>query len=187
MSLSDIVDNILTDKNTAHSYLDLYETLLSPKKLTAKNILEVGVSCGGSIKLWKDYFKNSIIYGLDIISIDNVISELKNDDRIVLHMSTDAYNVDVFTDIFLNKGIKCDFILDDGPHTLDSMKQFIILYSQIMTDDGILIIEDVPFIEWIDILKNEVPTHLKKYVKIYDLRHIKNRYDDIVFTINKSC
>jgi len=34
-------------------------------------------------------------------------------------------------------------MLDDGPHTLESMKQFIKLYSQIMTDDGILIIEDV--------------------------------------------
>ncbi len=29
-------------------------------------------------------------------------------------------------------------MLDDGPHSLDSMIQFIKLYSQIMTDDGIL-------------------------------------------------
>jgi hypothetical protein len=48
-------------------------------------------------------------------------------------------------------------MLDDGHHTLDSMKQFIKLYSQIMTDDGILIIEDIQSWDWIDILKNEVP------------------------------
>lgn len=55
-----------------------------------------------------------------------------------------------------------------------------------MTDDGILIIEDVQYWEWINILMNAVPEHLKKFVKVYDLRPIKGRYDDIVFTIDKS-
>ena len=87
---------------------------------------------------------------------------------------------------FLDKNVKCDFMLDDGPHTLESMKQFIKLYSQIMTDDGILIIEDVQKWEWIDILKNEVPEHLKPFIKVYDLRPLKNKYDDIVFTIDKT-
>ena len=77
-------------------------------------------------------------------------------------------------------------LLDDVPHTLESMKQFIRLYSQIMTPDGILIIEDVQSWDWIDILKNEVPEYLKEYVEVYDLRLNKNRYDDIVFVINKN-
>ena len=77
-------------------------------------------------------------------------------------------------------------MLDDGPHTLESMKQFIKLYSQLLTDDGILIVEDVQDWGWIDILRNEVPESLKQYVKVYDLRKNKNRYDDIVFTIDKS-
>ena len=76
-------------------------------------------------------------------------------------------------------------MLDDGPHTLESMIQFIKLYSQIMTDDGILIIEDVQSIDWLDTLKTAVPEHLQPFIKTYDLRHIKGRYDDIVFTIDK--
>lgn len=55
-----------------------------------------------------------------------------------------------------------------------------------MTDDGILIIEDVQSWDWIDTLKNEVPENLKQFIKVYDLRQNKNRYDDIVFTIDKS-
>jgi hypothetical protein len=55
-----------------------------------------------------------------------------------------------------------------------------------MTEDGILIIEDVQDWSWIQLLIDVVPDHLKKYVKTYDLRSIKNRYDDIVFTIDKS-
>jgi len=186
MSLISIVDNSRTDKNTTHSYLELYQSLLFNKKETAKNVLEVGIYDGGSIKLWHDYFVNATVYGLDIMNINNVYSELQNNDRIVLHTSTDAYNEETFKNNFLNKNIKCDFMLDDGPHTLESMIQFIKLYSQIMTDNGILIIEDVQAWDWIDILKNEVPAHLKPFIKVYDLRETKNRYDDIVFTINKN-
>ena len=186
MSLEEIVDNSRTDKNTVHSYLPLYQKLLISKKETAKNVLEVGIYMGGSIKLWSDFFTNANVYGLDIININNVWKDIKNKENIILYTSTDAYNNDFFITNFLNKNIKCDFMLDDGPHTLESMKQFIKLYSQIMMDDGILIIEDVQSWEWIDILKNEVPENLKQFVKIYDLRKNKNRYDDIVFTIDKS-
>lgn len=76
--------------------------------------------------------------------------------------------------------------MDDGPHTLESMKIFINLYSQLLTDNGILILEDVQSWDWIEILKNEVSDDLKQFIKVYDLRSIKNRYDDIVFVIDKN-
>jgi len=186
MSLQNIVDNSRTDKNTVHSYLDLYQNLLITKKETAKNVLEIGIYHGGSIKLWSDFFTNATVYGLDIMHINNVWEGIKNKENIILHTSSDAYNETFFIDNFLNKNIKCDFMLDDGPHSLESMKQFIRLYSQIITDDGILIIEDVQSIDWINVLKDEVPSHLKQFIRIYDLRPNKNRYDDIIFTIDKS-
>jgi hypothetical protein len=192
MSLINLVDSkYYTDKNTTHSYLELYEKLLTSKKETATHVLEVGIGDfgqknGGSIKLWKDYFTNATIYGLDVLPKERVFDELLNNDRVILYTNTDAYNVDFFTNTFLNKNMQFDFMLDDGPHTLESMKQFIRLYSKVMTNDGILIIEDIQSIDWINILYNEVPENLKPFVKVYDLRYIKNRYDDIVFTIDKT-
>ena len=191
MSLAELVDNTKTDKNTGHSYLNLYQRLLEKKKESAKNILEVGIGDffeknGGSIKLWRDFFTNATIYGLDILPISKVMDELLNDERVILYTSIDAYNEDFFKTHFLNKNIKCDFMLDDGPHSLESMIQFIKLYSQIMTDDGILMIEDVQSMDWIQTLVNAVPADMKQYIKCYDLRPIKNRWDDIVFTIDKS-
>lgn len=170
--------------------MGLYESLLSDKKETAKHVLEVGIGDfgyknGGSIKLWRDYFTNATIYGLDILPIDRVIDELIHDPRVVLYTSTDAYNEQFFQNNIRDKNIQFDFMLDDGPHTLDSMKKFIQLYSQVMTDDGILIIEDVQDWAWLDILRAEVPEHLKQFVHVYDLRANKGRYDDIVFTIDK--
>ena len=191
MSLENIVDNMKTDKNTTHSYLPLYQELLKSKKDTATNVLEIGIGDfgeknGGSVKLWRDYFTNATIYGLDILPKERVYDELFNDNRVKLYTSIDAYNVDFFTNNFLNKNIKFDFMLDDGPHTLESMLQFIRLYSQVMKDDGILIIEDVQSIDWIFLLRSEVPEHLKQFIRVFDLRHIKNRYDDIVFTIDRT-
>ena len=185
MSLEQLVDNLRTDKNTSHSYLPLYQTLLEGKKETAKNVLEVGIYHGGSIKLWSDFFLNATVYGLDIMNNSLVWEGIQNNDKIKLYTSYDAYDEITFKLNFLCKGIKFDFMLDDGPHSLDSMKKFIKLYSQIMSDDGILIIEDVQSFDWIEILKNEVPEHLQKYIKVYDLRSNKNQYDDIVFTIDK--
>jgi len=197
MSLQKIVDNlyadksIYTDKNTIHSYLELYQELLINKKNTAKFVLEIGIGDfgeknGGSIKMWREFFTNATIIALDILPIERVIDDLINDDRVILYTETDAYNAQFFIENFLSKNIRCDFMLDDGPHTLESMIQFIKLYSNIMTEDGILIIEDIQSMEWTEILKNAVPEHLTQFVNVYDLRSNKGRYDDIVFTIDKS-
>lgn len=185
MSLIELVDNTRTDKNTVHSYLELYETLLHTKKVTAKNILEIGIWAGGSIKLWYDYFVNAEIYALDCLHIDKIWAGIKKD-RINLYTSINAYDETFFNDNLLNKNIKFDMILDDGPHTLDSMKRYIIMYSQLLADDGILILEDIQNIEWIDQLINVVPENLKQFIDVYDLRENKGRYDDIVLVINKN-
>ena len=193
--LSELIDNSRTDKNRDHSYIDLYQRLLIGKKETALNILEIGIGDnyphygffnGGSIKLWHDFFTNANVYALDIKPPDEVWDRIKNNDRIILYLGTDSYNEDFFREKFLVKDIKFDFMLDDGPHTLESMKQFIKMYSQVMTDDGILIVEDVQSLGWLEELKKATPEHLKEYIETYDLRHIKGRYDDIVFVINKS-
>lgn len=188
-TLEDLVDNRLTDKNTTHAYLGLYQQLLVGRKESAKNVLEVGIGDlypknGGSIKLWRDFFENATVYGLDILGPDRVMDQIKNDERIVLFMNVNAYDK-VFVDTeFVSKGIRFDFMLDDGPHTLESMSAFIELYSPLLTDDGILIIEDIPDTERFDQLSEVVPKELKQFIRTYDLRHIKNTQNDLVFTID---
>jgi len=190
MSLSKIVDNSRTDKNTIHSYLGLYENLLVDKKLTAKNVLEIGIgdgaqgiTNGGSIKMWHDYFTNATVYALDIQPINKIWDGIKNNERIILHTSVDAYTKKFVQTEFIDKNINFDLILDDGPHTLKSMKLCIQLYTPLLADNGILIIEDIQNPKWINELYAVVPVRLKKFVSAYDLRSSKNRYDDIVFTI----
>jgi len=186
-----IINNSRTDKNTTHSYLPTYQKIFANKKETAKHILEIGIGDnkteggnGGSIKLWHDYFQNATIHALDIIPLHDIWDEIKNNNRISIYHSSDAYEEKFFNDNFLNKDIKFDIMIDDGPHTLESMLTFIKLYSNVLANDGILVIEDIQSIDWIPILTNQVPDNLKKFIQVYDLRSIKGRWDDLMFVIN---
>jgi hypothetical protein len=186
MSLIELVDNSRTDKNTVHAYLDLYQKLVEDKKDTAKNILEIGIGGGGSIQLWNDFFLKANIYSIDITNMNWVFEKLLPLDRVTLYTGLDAYDEKIFNSYFYKKNIKFDMILDDGAHTLETMIKFVELYSKILTDDGILIIEDIPDMNWTEILKQYTPEYLKKYIMVYDLRNKKKRFDDIVFVIDKT-
>jgi cephalosporin hydroxylase len=184
MSLFDLIDNTRTDKNTVHTYIDIYENLFQSKKETAKNVLEVGILMGGSIKLWDDYFTNAQVYGLDIMPFDQVWNEIKNKESITLYTSTDAYKKEFVESTLASK--KFDILIDDGPHTFESIKAFLHLYSPLLAEDGILIIEDIQVPHWIDLLKESTPEHLKPFINVFDLRSKKGRYDDILFVIDRS-
>jgi hypothetical protein len=186
--LTDLVDNRYTDKNTTHSYLPLYDELLKSRKETARAVLEVGVCWGGggSIALWHRYFTNAVVHGLDILSDYPELLQNRGDwPRVQLQLGVNAYTVDVASKVAAISG-KLDMALDDGPHTLESMLSFIALYLPLIADDGILIIEDVQDYAWFESLKAAVPADMQSAIQTYDRREIKQRYDDLVFVVDKS-
>jgi hypothetical protein len=66
------------------------------------------------------------------------------------------------------------------------MIDFIHLYLPLMKRDGILVIEDVQDIAWIDTLRAATPLAYQQYIQVYDRREVKGRYDDIMFVIDAS-
>jgi cephalosporin hydroxylase len=190
MTLRAYCNDSLTDKDTVHSYVDVYEALFSSKRDSATHVLEIGIGPyppnGGSILMWAQYFKNAEIHAADIISMDQVNSDLVHHPRIHLHCSTNAYHERFVENRFLNKEVRFDILVDDGPHTLESMVSFLTLYSPLLKSDGILVIEDVQEISWMEILRAATPAPLKPYVHVVDLRSMKGRYDDMMFVIDLS-
>jgi len=182
-------NNKYTDKQKKHNYLPLYEKILSPIRESATSVLEVGIGNwpgkqGGSLLLWRKYFTNAEIYGLDILPITRVLDELIADDKVILYNNINAYDENFVKETFKNK--KFDFLIDDGPHSLQSQIDFIKLYTPLLKDNGVLIIEDIQKIHYLDALKNATPENLKQYIKTYDSR-TKRVGDNIVFTIDKIC
>jgi predicted O-methyltransferase YrrM len=192
-TLASLADNKRTDKNTTHCYLDLYQELFGSKKETAKHVLEVGVQQGGSFKLWYDYFTNATIHGYDLLTLDymnqhynftnEVLAKMPDQSRVHLVTGVDAYLPDNIIK-YVDPNIRYDVMVDDGPHTLESMVKFIILYLPLLAPGGVLVIEDIPRLEWTDVLMTYVHPHLRANVKVYDLRPIKQRFDDIIMVVH---
>jgi hypothetical protein len=182
--LKSLVDNVRTDKNTVHYYLDTYEQLFKPMRETAKNVLEIGVRDGGSMKLWHDYFPNATIYGID--NMENMYSGVWPEiikPRIKLLMPFNAYDTNLIH-TFKSSGTQFDMLLDDGPHTLESMLFFAEHYTPLLTQTGVLIIEDVQEFDWIPKIVAAFPERFRPFVQVVDLRPVHGRYDDLLVILD---
>jgi hypothetical protein len=153
MKLREIAGNYNTDKFTRHCYLDIYAPLFDPIQDTVKNVLEIGVYYGDSISLWRDYFFNANVYGIDIN--DPPYEPMSR----TFFLKGDAYNLEFIQRQGLNNK-RFDIMIDDGPHTLTSMQFFASNYSQLLTSGGILVIEDIQYPEWIPSIISSFPSAL---------------------------
>jgi len=172
-----------TDKGSSHTYTGMYEEILSQYKNKDCTLLEIGVQSGGSALLWSKYLPNAKLSFSDIDQLNQMVIDMIGD-KCIFHLG-DAYSDYGFNAIKSARPDGFDVIIDDGPHTLQSMIECIRRYLPIVKKEGYLIIEDVQDIHWCDILQNEVPLEYRKNIEIVDTRNFKNRYDDIVFIIKK--
>jgi len=183
-SLTDFCNTNLynTDKfysgHLRHSYIEnFYSKIFESKKESAKNILEIGIYEGGSIQLWRDYFTNSTIFGIDCA----IQPTAPIGDRTYL-IYGDAYSdsiVNSFTDNYF------DIIIDDGPHTVESQCLFFEKYFSKLKSGGYLICEDINGMDSLLKITNHIPNEYKSKIEIIDLRRIDNRFDSLILFVEK--
>ena len=164
------------DKNSVHSYLPVYEEILAPYRKTAKNILEIGLMSGESLRMWDEYFKGEV-FGIDCsIKPINGKADLTKaiDDGLYISIG-DATNPEDIERYY--KGLKFDVIIEDANH--DVMQQFNIFNAlkPYMAEGGIYIIEDAQSFREAESLSTTLGG------EIIDLRNKKNRYDDLLIII----
>ena len=125
-----------TDKEAKHKYCSaFYDNAFCDLKDKKLNILEIGIQNGSSLVLWNEYFKNSIIYGIDNT---NFIKDRLDAYPRIKTIIQDAYKKELTSNLPL-----FDIIIDDGPHTLESQIKFINNYFKKLNKNGKLFIEDV--------------------------------------------
>lgn len=194
MQILELEPFLNTDKNTVfyknypekwpwlqyHSYIiNCYEKeFYKFKSLKNVRLLEIGIDIGGSIALWSKYFNDGLIVGLDITS-ERIDENYKQSNfNNVVHIITDAYGENIVKIL-----PKFDIIIDDGPHTLESQIKCIQNYLPLVNDNGLMIIEDIPEMSWIDILKSYIPDNVSS--DVVDLRVEDNQYDSLILIIKK--
>jgi hypothetical protein len=138
-------------QNPYHSYTDIYDFFLNGIKNTALNVLECGIGTnnvdvessmgpdgipGASLRMWKDYFPNAQIVGIDI---DPRIMFSEERIKTFVVDQTNPESIKKFKSA-LNK--KFDFILDDGLHTYSAQITLFENMIDRLNDGGLYIIED---------------------------------------------
>jgi hypothetical protein len=144
-TLGELADKYGTDKGTktgtAHDYTQVYDLFMSPMRNTAKKICEIGIcgvlDNGGSLKMWRDYFPNAQICGVDILERKRF-----DGDRITTFVADQA-NREQMANVLATIGGDFDLILEDGGHTQQQQQvSFGVLFPHVRVG-GYYVIEDV--------------------------------------------
>jgi hypothetical protein len=146
-TLSEISKQYPTDKDFTHNYYNMvYEKYFSPIRETTKLICEIGIGGldgnlgwlpGNDLKVFRDYFLNANILGLDIVRHEN-ITDL---DRITLDW-IDQSKRDIVID-YAAKLQDYDIILDDGSHNVYDQQITLAHFFKSLKSGGMYILEDL--------------------------------------------
>ena len=182
---------ILNTKHICHSYIkDYYDLVFSNNTNKKIRILELGVREGFSLQIWENWFIDSEIYGIDINGTHSEYVGINNNNISVTII--DGYSqsaLDLYEDNFF------DYIIDDGPYTIDSQQYSIIHWYKKLKPGGKLIIEDIGCVDDVpnppkssdyalEQLINIIPKNIT--YRVFDLRDKKpGQYDSIILEINK--
>jgi hypothetical protein len=124
-------------------YFEIYEKYFSKYKGQPVNILEIGISHGGSLQLWKKYFGDQVnVYAIDINPQCKDLAEEKI--KIFIGSQSDKQ----FLSEVARELPEMDIILDDGGHTmLQQITSFEMLYLKVK-EGGLYIVEDTHTSYW---------------------------------------
>lgn len=131
--------NHLQAGDTCHNYTPAYHELFKDRREQVRYVLEIGIGHGCSLRMWKDYFPQA-----QIVGIDTNTACLFIEDRIHCFMA-DQYNGDDLMIVIKNllNHPKFDLIIDDGSHEPAHQIFSAQMLLPYLAHDGIYVIEDV--------------------------------------------
>ncbi len=132
-----------TDKvEHRHNFLNKYEFFLHPFKEKDITLVELGIYKGGSVNMWRKYFKYAHIYGVDID--ENCTQYVDDGIRAII---TDLSKPEIFDEI---EALKPDIVIDDASHIWSHQISALIALFPVLPHGGVYILEDIhtSFASW---------------------------------------
>jgi len=170
-----------SDKGTMHSYIEYYEKWFEPRRHDPVLLMEIGVMTGGSLLLWRKYFDQVLLTGIDLRAGFNQELPFQKD-----IMCMWRWNVDSTDPVKVPELGKYDFVIDDGAHDFQSQINTFKNYWQFVAPGGTYFIEDIED----DVSLQSISIFLQKFLK--DQPHSKDYYrgfahraDDRILAITK--
>jgi len=133
----------ITHYRHCHPYTLFYDSIFKNRRNESLQIAELGILYGGSLLMWKDYFKFATIYGFEFNNklIDKFKKNCDND-RITLS-KIDVKNKDSIIHAFRTLNVTYDIIIEDTTHKFEDQIRVIEQVYTYLKPGGILIIEDI--------------------------------------------
>ncbi len=124
-------------------YFEIYDRFFSKYRNTDVHFLEIGVSNGGSMQMWKDYFGGKArIFGVDV----NPLCKQFEEDQVTIFIGDQASKA--FLTGLTRKMPRLDIIIDDGGHTMEQqINTFEVLYPHV-SPNGLYVCEDMHTSYW---------------------------------------
>ena len=137
--LPEFCDSFPTDKCTdKHGFVDIYSPLFEPFRKDSIRFFEIGILNGYSHLMWRTYFRNAEVFGIDIRDY----SHYSKGSGIMTFVADQANREDL--QAFLDtSGGQFDVILDDGGHAMDHQQVSLGYLFPEVKSGGMFIIEDV--------------------------------------------
>lgn len=135
MILDELSTKYGTDK-AAHRYTPIYEEYFSNKRESIKRVCEIGAYKGASVHMWKEYFINADIIGVDIAP------RCKDEERISIIIA-DQSNEESLKNLSTIIGNDIDIIIDDGSHYSEHQALTFKYLFPCLKDGGVYIVEDI--------------------------------------------
>lgn len=119
-------------------YFEVYERYFGPFRGTAPKMLEIGVSHGGSLQMWRNYLgRRSAIVGVDI---EPRVGELAGEGvEIEIGSQSDP---EFLAEVARRHG-PFDIVLDDGSHWFHDQRVSLEMLWPHVADGGVYMVEDV--------------------------------------------
>ena len=175
-----------TDKGSAHTYIEFYEKYFDTKKGQHINLLEIGLMSGGSLYLWKKYFKKYSIVGVDLAKTwykpRPFQPELESDANIKLLFQVDSRRSAIPKEV---TEMKFDFIIDDANHNVKPQIATMENYWQFVKAGGTYFIEDVLGERHARMLIRELENFSQEKFTYEIYRGNPKRLDDRILAITK--
>lgn len=134
MNLVEIGKKYPSSKNIS-GFIQLYEKYFLPFRESKINILEIGVDNGDSLRIWREYFPNANICGIDIDKKDFIISNTN-----IIQGDQSDYK---FLNTLVNKYKNFDIIIDDGSHKSKHIISSFNFLFPFLNNNGLYVIEDL--------------------------------------------
>jgi predicted O-methyltransferase YrrM len=141
---------------------DIYKLLTKRRRMDITTILDIGLKEEEMIKYWLDYFPNSYLFGIG--EGKNVNKELMENKRIKFYLDINPTNINLNT-----SSVRFDLIIYNDDNSLDKIIFILNIYSRLLKEDGLLIIDNVKT-EDLEKINEKVPEELNEYMEIYKLK-----------------